>query len=205
MHTTKLHIGQEVLEVFPENLQTLYLSLQEEFGWGDLVFTDVLGTVVTPDYPLEGATLRVREVVHRQKCATIQFPGFPEWVTIYKDTGLEIKRWIKEQVGCRCKVRVISRSWVPCFEKVDKYEICDDAQFGITLIDPLPIVKPVNHSGTRQPNFRQKREAVAWLALLERRRELETRYFKEAQGESWETSKRYWKEMKDDCEQIQKR
>jgi hypothetical protein len=62
MKTTTLHIGAEVMEVFPENFEMLYRALQDEFGWGDLVFVDSRGTIVTSGYALEGATLAVPRI-----------------------------------------------------------------------------------------------------------------------------------------------
>jgi hypothetical protein len=154
MHTTKLIIGDETMEGFPESFQEMYDTLRAEYGWGDLVFNDRQGNVISARSPLEGQTFKVREVIHRLRCATAQFPGEPAWVTIHKDSGREIKQWIEKEVQASCKVMVISRKVEPCPEEVDPWEICDDAQFGITLLEPLPEVRPVDHTLTKQPNFR---------------------------------------------------
>jgi hypothetical protein len=113
MYTTTLRIGEESLEVFPESFKEMYEALRIEYGWGDLVFNDKKGNFISEESPLEGEVFKVREVIYRTKCATVQFPGESAWTTIYKDSGRDIKRWIKQEVQARCKVRVIPRRWVP--------------------------------------------------------------------------------------------
>jgi hypothetical protein len=168
------------------------------------VFTDQKGRFVSEGDPLEGEVFRVREVIHRMKCATVQFPGEPAWVIIYEELGQDIKKWIKKEVGARCKVRFISRKWMACLEKVDRWEIYLDAQFGITLLEPLPEVQPVDHTFTRNPNFRQKREDKAWRALMQERRELETRFFRDVQSGQEKEIADYWEDIRRKCERIQK-
>jgi hypothetical protein len=74
MRSTILMIGNEAMEIFPESFEAMYKGLQDEFGWGDLLFTNHRGEYVSAGYPLEGAELRVQEIIHREKCATVQLP-----------------------------------------------------------------------------------------------------------------------------------
>jgi hypothetical protein len=92
MYTTTLRIGDESIEVFPESFQEMYEALQFEYRWGDLVFTNQKAEFISEGTPLEGEVFRVREVIHRVKCATVQFPGEPAWVTIYEELGQDIKK-----------------------------------------------------------------------------------------------------------------
>jgi hypothetical protein len=168
------------------------------------VSTNQKGEFISEGTPLGGAIFRVREVIHRMKCATVQFPGESAWVTIYEELGQDIKKWIKREVGARCKVRVISREWVPCLEKVDRREVYDDAQFGITLLEPLPEVQPVDHTFTRHPNFRKKLEDKAWKALMQERRDLETKFFRDAKSGQDSDVAKYWDNIRWNCERIQR-
>jgi hypothetical protein len=57
---------------------------------------------------------------------------------MYKDTGAEIKEWIENEIQAKCEIVVISRRWEPCLKEVGPEEIYDNAQFGVTLLEPLP-------------------------------------------------------------------
>jgi hypothetical protein len=103
MFTTKLRIGRETLEVFPESFGILYDELKTEYGWSDLVFTNQEGETITTEHQVEGETFRVREVIHRIRCNIIQFPGMTSWTTIYEQEGRKIERWIQEQVQVQWK------------------------------------------------------------------------------------------------------
>jgi hypothetical protein len=204
METTTLIIGQETMEVLPESFQEMYDTVQSELEWGDLVFVDSEGNFASAETPLEGRTCRVKEVMHRVKCATVQFPGESARVTIYKDTGAEIKKWIENEVQAKCKVMVISRKLEPCPEEVDPDEIYDDVQFRRTPLEPLSDVQPRDHTFTRHPSYVRKREDRAWTAFMQEIQELEIRYFGDAMTGENEEVKKYWHRIQARCDQVQK-
>jgi hypothetical protein len=204
MRTTTLLIGDRSIEVFPSSYRELYEDLQIEYGWKDMLFTTPRGDYVTEGWSLAGGTFRVKEVIHRKKCASVRFPGEKTLTKIYKEPGREIKQWIKAEVGTECKVRVICRGCMSCDESVDPDEIYDDTQFGITLIGSLPPVKPTNHSVTRNPSYRQRREHEAWQTLQQRGQEIEIRYFRDAQSGRDPEVKYYGNRLWRECAQVQK-